>query len=113
MAIQYDHPLDRTFHALGDASRRGMLSLLAQNGECSASELGAPFGFAQPTISKHIKVLERAGLVERRVEGRSHKFKLVPVPLDEADAWIERHRAFWEGTFKQLDAYLKKEETTG
>ncbi|MCA9014979.1 MAG: helix-turn-helix transcriptional regulator, partial [Planctomycetaceae bacterium] len=69
MAIYYQHQLDRTFHALGDGTRRKMLSLLAKRGEVTAGDLGAPFDVAQPTVSKHIRVLEQAGLITRRIEG--------------------------------------------
>lgn len=89
-----------------------MLGLLAKKGECTASELGAPFEIAQPTASKHITVLEGAGLLERRVEGREHRFKLIPRPLDEAQAWITRHQAFWEGSLSRLDALLSPKGRT-
>lgn len=83
-----------------------MLALLAKRGECTASELGGPFEIAQPTASKHITVLEGAGLLERRIEGREHRFKLVMRPLDEAQGWITRHQAFWETSLARLDALL-------
>jgi DNA-binding transcriptional ArsR family regulator len=83
-----------------------MLALLTRRGECTAGELGAPFEIAQPTASKHLTVLERAGLVRRRVEGREHRFRLDPVPLDEARDWIARHRHFWEATLDRLGAAL-------
>lgn len=101
MAIQYQDPLDRIFHALGDGTRRKMLALIAKRGECTAGELGEPFGVAQPTISKHIRVLERAGLLTRRIGGRVHHFRLVAKPLKDATNWIARHQSFWE---KSLDA---------
>lgn len=86
-----------------------MLAMLAKTSDCTAGQLGQPFGFSQPTISKHIKVLENAGLIQRRVEGRTHRFRLVPEPLGEAETWIVRHREFWEGTFDQLANYLDGE----
>ena len=104
--------LDATFRALADPTRRGMLGLLAKKGECTASELGAPFEIAQPTASKHITVLEGAGLLERRVEGREHRFKLISRPLGEAQAWISRHQAFWEGSLSRLDALLSPKGRT-
>ena len=104
MAIQYQTPLDRTFHALGDETRRRMIAMLAAEGVLTASELGAPFDVAQPTTSKHLKVLEQAGLVSREVSGRTHRFRLVPDPLSEAEDWIARHKAFWEGTLERLGA---------
>lgn len=110
MAIQYQAPLDRTFHALGDGTRREIIAMLAKNGACSANELRAPFDVAQPTISKHLKVLEKAGLVSREIEGRTHKFRLETSSMDEAENWIERHKAFWEGSLKRLDGYLENME---
>lgn len=106
MAIQYQTPLDRVFHALGDETRRRMVAMLAAEGVLSASELGAPFDVAQPTTSKHLKVLERAGLVAREVAGRRHRFRLQPEALGEAQDWIARHKAFWEGTLARLEAHL-------
>lgn len=108
MAIQYKSTLDRTFHALGDGTRREIISLLATRGACSANELRAPFKVAQPTISKHLKVLEMAGLVRREVEGRIHRFELVTKPMDEAEGWITRHKKFWEGTLEHLEQFLEE-----
>lgn len=110
MAIQYQVPLDRTFHALGDGTRRQIIAILAKNGTCSATELRQPFDVAQPTISKHLKVLENAGLVSREIDGRTHRFRLETAPMNEAEDWIERHTAFWEGSLKRLDGYLSKME---
>lgn len=106
MAIHYHSPLDQTFHALGDPTRRAMLSMLAREGTRSATELRAPFDVAQPTISKHLKVLEKAGLVTREVDGRTHRFRLDRRPLDEAQGWIVRHQKFWEGTLDRLGDLL-------
>ena len=106
MAIQYAAPLDRTFHALGDGTRRGMLAMLARHGECGAGELGAPFSIAQPTASRHLAVLERAGLVERHVRGREHRFRLRTGPLRDAEDWITRHEALWSGTLDRLGEAL-------
>ena len=83
-----------------------MLAMVARRGECAAGELGEPFDIAQPTVSKHLGILERAGLVARRVDGRIHRFRLVPRPLDEAERWIARHRAFWQGTLARLGEVL-------
>jgi DNA-binding transcriptional ArsR family regulator len=110
MAIHYRDRLDRTFHALGDGTRRGMLALLARKGELTASELGAPFHVSQPTASKHLGVLERAGLLTRRVEGRVHRFRLRAEPLGRAESWIARHRTFWEGTIDRLESWLGEHE---
>jgi DNA-binding transcriptional ArsR family regulator len=100
--------LDRIFHALADGTRRSMIDVLSQDHEGSASELGRRFRSAQPTISKHLKVLELAGLVERRIDGRTHRFRLRQPPLQEAGAWIARHQAFWTGAMAQLDAVLSQ-----
>ena len=113
MAIQYTQDLDRTFHALGDGTRRRILSTLASKGVCSANELGAPFDLAQPTVSKHLKVLEKAGLVKRKVEGRMHRFQLLVEPMDEAVEWITRHKTFWQGTLERLDGFLDEIERSG
>jgi DNA-binding transcriptional ArsR family regulator len=107
MAIHYDHTLDRTFHALGDPTRRAMMSLLAERGDLTAGELGAPFRISQPTASRHLRVLERAGLLSRRVYGRVHRFRLRPARLREAEDWIARNRRFWEGTLDRLADYLE------
>jgi len=87
-----------------------MISMLASRGALSANELRAPFDVAQPTISKHLKVLEQAGLVRREVEGRVHRFHLETGPLREAEDWIERHRTFWEGTLERLEAFVSTPE---
>lgn len=79
-----------------------MLALVARRGECAAGELGAPFDIAQPTASKHLRVLEEAGLIRRRVDGRAHRFQLDTAPLDDAARWITRHRAFWDRTLARL-----------
>ncbi len=107
MAIQYHTSLDRTFHALGDGTRRAILSRLATEGACSASDLREPFDVAQPTISKHLKVLEQAGLVQREIEGRVHRFVLAVDTLEQAESWIGRHKAFWQGTLSRLDDFVK------
>lgn len=106
MAINYHEPLDRTFHALGDGTRRQIVAMLSTKGACSANEIRAPFNVAQPTISKHLKVLEKAGLVTREIDGRTHRFRLETGPMDDAGNWIERHKAFWEGTLARLDDFM-------
>ena len=113
MAIYPQEQLDRTFHALGDGTRRQMLSLLAKRGECTASELGKPFPIAQPTASKHIRVLEEAGLVSRHVEGKVHRFRLAMNPLLEAQDWIARHQKFWENSLDALGEFLDQMEEEG
>lgn len=113
MAIHLQGRLDRTFHALGDGTRRKMLSLLAKRGECTASDLGKPFPIAQPTASKHIRVLEEAGLVSRHVEGKVHRFRLVIKPLKDAQDWIARHQLFWENSLDALGELLDQMEGDG
>lgn len=108
MAIQYTETLDRTFHALGDASRRRMLSAIRRKGSCTAGELGALFESAQPTISRHLKVLEEAELVRRRVEGRAHVFSLAPARVRQAQKWMERHLTFWEESLTSLEGVLEE-----
>lgn len=99
--------LDRTFQALANRTRRSMIHALASGKARSAGELGRKFGSAQPTISKHLKVLEDARLIERSVEGRVHLFRLRPEPLRDAGDWVARHQEFWMGAVDQLDVLVK------
>jgi len=99
--------LDRTFRALADGTRRSMIRALAGGEARSAGELGGQFRSAQPTISRHLKVLEQAKLIERTVEGRVHRFRLRRQPLREAGDWVARHQRFWTGAVDQLDNLLK------
>jgi len=100
------YSLDTTFAALADPTRRAILARLAA-GEASVNELAAPFEMSQPAISKHLKVLEHAGLIARSREAQRRPRRLVPKPLAEATEWIERYRRLWEGNFKRLDAVLQ------
>jgi len=100
--------LDLTFRALADPTRRSMIHALSGGKARSAGELGAHFGSAQPTISRHLKVLEGAHLIERSVEGRVHRFRLRREALEEAGKWIDRHQAFWAGAVDQLEQLLKE-----
>ena len=106
--MQNEMTLDHTFRALADGTRRSMIHALAQGQARSAGELGRQFRSAQPTISKHLKVLERAGLIERSIEGRVHRFRLRQKPLQDAGGWIARHQAFWAGAVEQLDRLLSE-----
>ena len=106
MAIQYSDPLDRTFHALGDESRRRILATISQKGSCSAGELVDLFDTAQPTVSRHLRVLETASLLTRHIEGRHHFFTLNATPLKEADGWLQRHLSFWEKSLDRLGNFL-------
>ena len=108
VAMLHATALDLTFHALADGTRRSMIRALAGGQTRSAGELGRQFRSAQPTISKHLKVLEQAGLVERRIEGRVHRFRLRQKPLREAERWIGRQQAFWTAAVDQLDRLLQE-----
>ena len=98
--------LDRTFHALADGTRRSMIHVLAQGQARTAGELGSRFRSAQPTISKHLKVLEEAGLVTRTIDGRVHRFQLRRQSLRQAQDWLARHQTFWTGAVDRLEALL-------
>lgn len=104
--MQSPTPLDRTFHALADGTRRSMIRALAEGRTRTAGELGGHFRSAQPTISKHLKVLEEAGLVTRTIQGRVHHFRLRRRPLRQAQDWLARHQTFWTGAVDQLEALL-------
>ena len=97
--------LDATFAALADPTRRAILARLAA-GEASVTELAAPFPMTQPAISKHLKVLERAGLIARGREAQRRPRRLEARPLAEATEWLEGYRRFWEASFQRLDALL-------
>lgn len=97
--------LDATFMALADPTRRAILARLA-SGEASVNELCEPFELSQPAISKHLKVLERAGLISRGIDAQRRPRRLEAAPLAEASEWLESYRQYWEGSFRQLDALL-------
>jgi DNA-binding transcriptional ArsR family regulator len=99
--------LDATFHALSDPIRRAILARL-ETGEASVTELAAPFRVSLPAVSKHIRVLEKAGLLARRRAGRVHSLRLVARPLQDAAGWIDYYRRFWEARFDALDRYLQE-----
>jgi DNA-binding transcriptional ArsR family regulator len=101
------YTLDATFAALADPTRRAILARLA-DGAATVTELGAPFDMSQPAISKHLKVLERAGLISRGRDAQRRPRKLEPRPLAEATEWIERYRKIWEANYKRLDAVLEE-----
>ena len=105
-----DH-LDATFAALADPTRRAILARLA-SGEASVTELTAPFAMSQPAISKHLKVLERAGLVSRGREAQRRPRRLEAKPLAEATEWLERYREYWEASFQSLDILLDELKAT-
>jgi len=101
-----DH-LDMTFAALADPTRRAILARLA-SGEASVMELAEPFAMTQPAISKHLKVLERAGLISRGRDAQRRPCRLEAQPLAEATEWLERYRELWEANFQRLDALLEE-----
>src|SRR5260221_7103454 len=98
--------LDATFTALADRTRRAILARLA-TGEASVNELARPFAISQPAISRHLKVLERAGLIVRGQDAQRRPSKIDGKPLAEATGWLERFRAIWEGNYARLDALLE------
>ena len=97
--------LDATFAALADSTRRAILVRLAA-GEASVAELAEPFAMSQPAISKHLKVLERAGLISRGRDAQRRPRRLDAKPLAKATGWLENYRQFWEGSFQRLDNLL-------
>ncbi|MEP6619031.1 MAG: metalloregulator ArsR/SmtB family transcription factor [bacterium] len=99
--------LSAVFGALADPTRRAMLDRL-KSGALTVTELGAPFNMAQPTISKHLKVLENAGLVVRGKNAQLRPRALTPEPLEEASAYLDQFRSIWEGTLDRLELYLKE-----
>jgi DNA-binding transcriptional ArsR family regulator len=102
--------LDSTFAALADPTRRAILARLA-SGEASVTELAEPFAMTQPAISKHLKVLERAGLISRGRDAQRRPCRLEAKPLAAATGWLEDYRRFWEGSFQRLDALLDELKT--
>ena len=99
--------LDTTFAALADPTRRAILARLVQ-GEASVQELAEPFAMSQPAISKHLRVLERAGLISRGRDAQRRPCRLEAKPLAEANEWLERYRECWEQNFQRLDALLEE-----
>jgi DNA-binding transcriptional ArsR family regulator len=101
--------LDDTLVALADGTRRSILKRLAA-GEARVTEVAAPFEISLNSVSKHIRILERAGLVRRRIEGRDHYLSLDPEPLDAAAAWMQREREAWSARLDRLEAALRAED---
>jgi len=98
--------LSLTFSALADPTRRAILAQLA-SGEATVTELARPFEISMPAISRHLKVLERAGLIERSHEAQWRPARLQPAPLKDVSEWLERYRKIWEESFTKLDDYLR------
>lgn len=102
--------LDATFIALADPTRRAILARLME-GEASVNELAAPFSISQPAVSKHLKILERAGLVTRSAAGTRRPVRIEAAPMKEAVDWLEKYRTFWEASYGRLDALLAALQT--
>jgi DNA-binding transcriptional ArsR family regulator len=100
--------LSATFAALSDPTRRAILARLA-DGEASVTELAQPFAMSLPAISKHLKVLERAGLIARGRAAQWRPCRIEATPMQEAAAWLERYRQFWDARLDRLDAFLREE----
>lgn len=108
--VKYSENIDQlslTFGALADPTRRAILSKLSK-GEASVTELAEPFAISMPAITKHLKVLEKAGLITRGRDAQWRPCQLKVGPLKEANNWIDQYRKFWEERFDRLDEYLKK-----
>ena len=110
MDLLGDGALDATFAALADPTRRAILKRLA-TGQASVNELAQPFAMTQPAISKHLKVLERAGLISRGRDAQRRPCRLEAKRLAEANKWLENYRQFWEGSFERLDTLLDEMKT--
>lgn len=106
MVNQSDEKLDDVFYALSDPTRREILSRLA-HGESTVKELAGPFDMSLPAVSKHLKVLERAGLLVRQVDGRTHRMRLQPEGLRTASEWVDHYRRFWDAQLDRLSAFLE------
>lgn len=107
-AVHAPH-LDAVFHALSDPTRRAMLGRLAER-ECTIGELANPFSMSFAGASKHVRVLEDAGLVRRAVRGRSHVCRLEAARLGEANTWLRRYERFWTESLERLDSFLREEQ---
>ncbi len=108
--LQTNQQLDQVFFALSDGTRRGILARLAQ-GSTTIGELAAPFEISKPAISKHMKILESAGLIERTITGRQHQCTLTTSGLKTAEDWLNFHREFWESRFDALTDLLQNEKS--
>jgi len=111
MTHERPDPLSATFAALADPTRRAILARLA-TGEASVTELAEPFEMSMPAVSKHLKVLERAGLITRAREAQWRPCRLEPAPLQQVEDWIERHRRIWEERLDRLDDLLRELQAT-
>lgn len=110
-AVVDDDRLNETFAALANSTRRAILARLAQ-GEASVNELAEPFAMTLPAVSKHLKVLERAGLVVKGQRAQYRPCSLDARPLQEVSSWAEQYRSIWEGRFNKMDDYLERLQST-
>ncbi len=110
MHSEHSDSLSGTFAALADPTRRAILARLA-TGETSVKELAKPFAISAPAVTKHLKVLERAGLIARGRQAQWRPCRLEAAPLKEASEWVEQYRAFWEGNLNRLEGYLQQLQT--
>ena len=104
--VKYSASLDTTFGALADATRRAILARLAL-GESKVTDLAKPFRMSLPAVSKHLRILESAGLLRREIDGRVHRLRLAAQPMQQAADWIAQYRQFWEAQFDSLAKYLE------
>jgi DNA-binding transcriptional ArsR family regulator len=109
--VKYTSKLDDVFGAVADPTRRRILEALSREDQC-VTALARPHRMSLPAISKHLRVLEKAGLICRRRDGRMHHLKLEARPMQEAAQWIEAYRKFWEGTLDSLADFLEKQNET-
>lgn len=114
--VNHNAQLDEVFYALSDPTRRMIMSRLAE-GESTVKELASPFDMSLPAVSKHLKVLEKAGLLVRQVDGRMHRMRLQPDGLKTASEWVDHYRRFWDSQLDRLSAFLQvatdRSEKTG
>jgi DNA-binding transcriptional ArsR family regulator len=106
-------PLPAVFAALADPTRLAIVERLLREGERSAGDIAAPFSISKPAISKHLRVLEEAGLIERRIDRQWRMVRARPEAIRVVDDWVERHRSFWTSAFDRLDRVLGKEGSDG
>lgn len=107
--VKYDNTLDNVFSALSDPTRRAILTRLSQ-GEHTVSELAEPFDMSLPAISKHLRILEKSGLIHRRKEGRTHYLSLLASPMQTASEWLQNYRQFWDDSFDALAQLVEERE---
>ncbi len=110
--VTINRQLDLTFGALADSTRRAILARLARDGVSTVGELAQPFDMSRPAISKHLRVLERAGLVRRARDGRVSRCGLDAGPMREAAEWVERYREFWEQQLDSLARFIEEQQST-